>query len=401
MKKIISVLLSLCLVCAGIVSFASCAQSGADGDTIYVGVYEPASGSNGAGGKQETLGVKYANSVKNTVTVGGKTYNVELVIVDNESNDDKAISAATQLINKNVSVVLGSYGSSVSIAAADTFKGAHLPAIGITCTNPKVTSDSEYYFRACFLDPFQGTVLANYAKDKGVAKAYVLAEQGNAYDVGLASYFKSAFGTEDVDFKYETFQRGMSDFSSYIESAMNFGATAIFAPTSIEYATLIIDTAKAKNYTGLLLAGDTWDSNKIVEAATGSALDIEVTTFYQEGASKEFDEGFVAWMEADAERMTENGGNTMISAVSTMGYDAYMTALYAIEHAAVEDGQKPTRDQIRDALAAMNSVDNAYAGVTGAIYFDATGDAVRESAYIKKVNTSSGAWDFVKEQKAN
>lgn len=400
MKKIISVLLTLCFVCAALASLTSCTQNDADGDTIYVGVYEPASGSNGAGGKQETLGVKYANSIKNTVTVGGKTYRVELVIVDNESNDDKAISAATQLINKNVSIVLGSYGSSVSIAAADTFKDAHLPAIGITCTNPKVTSDSDYYFRACFLDPFQGTVLANFAKDKGIQKAYVLAEQGNAYDVGLASYFKTAFGTEGVDYKYETFQKGNSDFSSYIESAINFGATAIFAPTSVEYATLIIDTAKAKNFRGMMLAGDTWDSNKIVEAATGSTLDIEVTTFYQEGASKEFDEGFVNWMKADKERITENGGNTMISAVSTMGYDAYMTALYAIEHAVVEEGKMPTRDQIRDALAAMNSVEKSYAGVTGAIYFDTTGDAVRESAFIKKVDTDNGAWIFVKEQKA-
>lgn len=400
MKKIISVLLALCLVSAALMSLASCSKSGADADTVYIGVYEPASGSNGAGGKQETLGIKYAHDTKNTVTVGGKTYKVELVIVDNESNDDKAISAATQLINKNVSIVLGSYGSSVSIAAADTFKNAHLPAIGITCTNPKVTSDSDYYFRACFLDPFQGTVLANFAKDKGATKAYVLAEQGNAYDVGLANYFKSAFGEENVDYKYENFPKGTSDFSSYIESATSFGASVIFAPTSVEYATLIIDTAKAKNFGGTILAGDTWDSNKIVEAAAGSSLDVEVTTFYQEGASKTFDEGFVAWMNADSERLTENGGNTMISAVSAMGYDSYMTALYAIEHAAADDGKLPTRDQIRDSLAAMNSADKAYTGVTGAIYFDATGDAVRDSAFIKKVNTEKSVWDFVKEQKA-
>ena len=105
-------------------------------------------------------------------------------------------------------------------------------------------------------------------------------------------------------------------------------------------------------------------------------------------------------MNADSERVTENGGNTMISAVSTMGYDSYMTALYAIEHAAADDGKLPTRDQIRDALAAMNSVGKAYNGVTGAIYFDATGDAVRDSAFIKKVNTEKSVWDFVKEQKA-
>lgn len=396
MKKIIALILVAMMVC---VCFAGCGKENTSDDTIYVGVYEPASGANGPGGKQESLGVKYANSLNNTVTVGGKTYKVELVIVDNESNDEKAVSAATELINKNVSVVLGSYGSSVSIAAADTFASAHLPAIGITCTNPAVTEGNDYYFRTCFLDPFQGTVLANYAKDLGATKAYVLAELGNAYDVGLASYFMKAFGDETT-YTYENFTSGSSDFTAYIENAMKNEATIIFAPTSIQYAQLIINTAKAKGYTGTILAGDTWDSNVIVEAAQDSTLDIQVTTFYQEGASKTFDEGFVTWLNSNNQHLEENGGNTMISAVSAMGYDTYMTALYAIEKANVADGEKPTRDQIKDSLAAMTSADNAYTGVTGTIYFDAIGDAVRESAFIKKVDTTNNSWNFVKEQKA-
>jgi len=397
MKKVLALLLAALLVC---VCFVGCGEANtASGDTIYVGVYEPASGSNGPGGKQESLGVKYANSVRNTVTVGGKEYKVELVFVDNESNDEKAVSAATELINKNVSVVLGSYGSSVSIAAADTFAAAHLPAIGITCTNPAVTDGNEYYFRACFLDPFQGTVLANYAKDLGADKAYVLAELGNAYDVGLASYFTKAFGDEST-YTYENFPSGASDFTAYVENAMKIGAKVIFAPTSIQYAQLIINAAKAKGYTGTILAGDTWDSNVIVEAAQKSTLDIQVTTFYQEGASKSFDEGFAAWLNSNSQYMEENGGNAMISAVSAMGYDAYMTALYAIEKSVAEEGKMPTRDQIKDSLAAMTSADNACAGVTGNIYFDATGDAVRDAAFIKKVDTENNVWVFVKEQKA-
>jgi len=404
MKKIISVLLALMLIGMSLVSFVSCgndAGTTADTDTIYIGVYEPASGSNGAGGKQETLGIKYGNAVKNTVTVGGKEYKVELVIVDNESSDDKAVSAATELINKNVSVVLGSYGSSVSIAAADTFASAHLPAIGVTCTNPTVTSGSDYYFRTCFLDPFQGTVLANYAKALGAEKAYVLAELGNAYDVGLANYFKKAFGDETT-YQYENFAANTSDFTAFIQNAMEYGAKVIFAPTSVQYAQLIIDAAKAKGFDGTILAGDTWDSNVIVSAAQGSTLDIQVTTFYQEGASADFDNGFVAWMEADAQILEENGGNTMVAAVSAMGYDTYMTALYAIEHAECEEGKIPSRDQIKDSLVAMNSEETAFTGgATGAIYFDEIGDAVRNAAFIKKVDTANNAWVFVKEQKAD
>ena len=135
------------------------------GDTIYVGVYEPQSGGNGAGGKQEVLGIQYANSLKNTLTVGDKTYKVELVIVDNESDDAKAVSAASELVSKGVCIALGSYGSGVSIAAADTFYNAGVPAVGCSCTNPSVTKDHDLYFRICFLDPFQGSVMAGFAMD--------------------------------------------------------------------------------------------------------------------------------------------------------------------------------------------------------------------------------------------
>ncbi len=395
MKKVLALFLAalMCISCA--VCLASC---GDGGNKIYIGVYEPASGDNGAGGKQETLGIKYANSVKNTVTIGETEYKVELVIVDNQSSNDKAISAATELINKKVAVVLGSYGSGVSIAASDTFKEAGLPAIGVTCTNPLVTAGNTHYFRTCFLDPFQGTVLANYAKGLGASKAYVLAQKGNDYDVGLANYFKQAFGESACI--YEEFPDGNDDFTAYVQKAIDNGASVIFAPTSTSYAQKIVDVAKSKNYTGTLLAGDTWDSNVIVGAAKDSSLDIQVTTFYQEGANADFDNGFVEWMKADDQRKAENGGDYMVAAVSAMGYDSYMTALYAIEKLDTISDIASTRAAVMSALASMNSAENAYSGVTGLIYFDATGDAVRSTAFIKRVDTANGVWTFVKEQSA-
>ena len=115
-------------ITAAAAALAGCSSSGnsangssANGKTIKIRVFEPASGDNGAGGKQETLGVQYANKVQPTVEIGGETYNVELVIVDNESSNDKAPTAAANLVAQNVSIVLGSYGSGVSIAAGDTF----------------------------------------------------------------------------------------------------------------------------------------------------------------------------------------------------------------------------------------------------------------------------------------
>lgn len=135
------------------------------GDTIKVGVYEPQSGMNGAGGKQELLGILYAHSLKSEIEAGGKKYKIELDIQDNGSDDVTGKTAAAKLVADRCVVVIGSYGSGVSIAAGDTFESAALPAIGCSCTNPTVTAGRDYYFRICFLDPFQGSVMAGFTKE--------------------------------------------------------------------------------------------------------------------------------------------------------------------------------------------------------------------------------------------
>ena len=195
MKKFLAILMTLALV---VCCFAACGEKA---DTPYssekvikIGVFEPASGDSGAGGKKETLGMQYANYKTPTVDIKGETYKVELVYADNGSDQAKAPAAAAELVGKNVAIVLGSYGSGVSIAASDTFKQAGIAALGVTCTNPNVTAGNDHYFRICFLDPFQGTVLANFAQSKfNAKKAYCLGELGNEYDQGLISFFTEAF----------------------------------------------------------------------------------------------------------------------------------------------------------------------------------------------------------------
>lgn len=386
MKKIlafvlVTVMLAACLVACG---------DGKGGDKVLkIGIFEPASGANGAGGKQESLGIKYANSVQPTVEIDGETYKVELVEVDNQSADDKASTAASELVNKGVSVVLGSYGSSVSIAASPVFKEAGIPAIGSTCTNTQVTEGNRHYFRICFLDPFQGAVLANYAWDQGIRTAYTLAELGNAYDLGLASSFKTAFEKLGGKVIADNFPANQADFTSYITNAKSSGAEAIFSPTSISYAQLIIEAVATQNAGIPIYAGDTWDSNVILDAAKGKDVTINITTFYQEGGNKEFDDGFKKWLNADAANLTNNGGNDIVSAVSAMGYDAYFVALEAAKKAKSTEPAK-----IMEALWGVE-----YKGVTGDIKFDSTnGDADRKVAYIKAADTKTGQWVFVKEQ---
>ena len=244
-KRVLSVLLVAAMLstllagCEKKPEAATDSTAAADGDVVKIGVFEPASGDNGAGGKQETLGIQYANYVTPTVEIGGKEYKVQLEIVDNESSNDKAPSAAATLVSAGVSVALGSYGSGVSIAGSDTFKEAGIPVIGVTCTNPQITEGNTHYFRICFLDPFQGTVLANFASDNfGAKKAYVLTKLGDDYSTGLGHYFTEAFEALGGEVIEETFQEGNSDFTSYITSAKNEGAEVFFAPSSTEVAAL-------------------------------------------------------------------------------------------------------------------------------------------------------------------
>ena len=409
MKKLFALLLTLTLV----LSLAACGGgSGASGGSadsssgsgsgdaqpsggsgsnpvVKIGVFEPQTGDNGPGGKQEILGMQYANYVQPTVDIGGTTYDVQLEIVDNRTTPENGPSAAAELMNRDVSVVLGSYGSGVSMAGGSVFQEAGVPAIGVTCTNPQVTSDCDVYFRICFLDPFQGTVLANYAYNElGVTTAYTLAMLGSDYDQGLVYYFKEAFEKLGGTVISEEFPEGSSNFVSYINNAKSAGAGVIFAPVSTNYAQLIIEAAGAQGFEGSLLGSDTWDNNKVAESTVGKDVSVEVTTFYQEGGNEEFDAGIKEWMNANSDALTNNGGNDMVSAVTAMGYDAYFTALEALKAAGSTDAGA--------VLAALPSV--SYEGVCGLIEFDGIGDAKRDQAYIKRANTETGAWDFVKVQ---
>ena len=379
MKKALAVFLAILML---VPMFAM-----AEGEKVVkIGVFEPASGDSGAGGKQEMLGMQYANSIQPTVEIGGETYKVELVNADNGSSADKAPSAAQQLVSEGVSVVLGSYGSGVSIAGSPIFADAGIPAIGVTCTNPQVTLGNTHYFRICFLDPFQGPVLASYAFDTlGAKTAYCLAELGNDYDVGLCHYFQEAFEALGGVVIYETFPNGNSDFTSYLNTAIAAGAGVFFSPCSIAYSTQIINQANGMGVTFPFLGGDTWDNNKVVEAAKGTNVKVCIDTFYQEGGDVAFDEGFKAWLNANSEALTNNGGNDMVAAMSAMGYDAYFVALEALKAAGSTEGKA-----VNEALWNVK-----YTGVSGEIAFDENGDAIRDVAYIKTANTETGAWDFV------
>lgn len=390
MKRMIAVLMLLILV-TGL--FTGCSQNAQAGTerVIKIGIFEPFTGKNASGGKQEALGIAYANSIQPTVTIGGTTYRVELVVSDNESSEEKAPTAATTLVDHGVSVVLGPHGSDVAMAGSSVFEAAGIPVVGVTCTNPAVTAGNQHFFRICWLDTFQGSVLAKFTEEHLKASTvYCLAEQGDNYSAGLCSYFIEGFTAAGGTIVYETYPAGTTDFAPYLRAAQRVGAEVFFAPVSIESAVWITAQAGELNLDMPILAGDTWDSNVVAAAGRNANLDIYVTTFFDENVQNEegkaFVVGFQQYVSSLDSRLKHNGGNTMVSAPSAMGYDAYFTVLEAIKNAESTDPEA-----IREALW-----QTSYSGITGEISFDSeNGDANRNTAFIKKVDKDFGTWEFI------
>lgn len=390
MKKILALTLTACMGasllagCGNSSSGSGGAASGSgDGEkVIKIGVFQPTTGENGGGGFQEVLGIRYANQIHPTVKIGDEEYTVKLVEVDNKSDKTEAVNAAQKLVSEKVSVVLGSYGSGVSIAAGQIFADAKIPAIGCSCTNPQVTQGNDYYFRVCFLDPFQGTVMANYAIDNGAKTAAVITQLGDDYSSGLGSFFKTAFtdlgGTVVSE---EQFQTNQTDFKAILTNIKAQNPDIIFTPSSITTAPLIIKQARELGITATIAAGDTWENSTIIENAGDSAEGVVLSTFFDEAEpandeAASFITGFKTYLK-------EQKQEEIIPAVSALGYDSYLAALKAIEDAGSTD-----TTAIRDALKNV-SID----GVTGSISFDENGDAKKDMAFIKTIE--NGQFKFL------
>ena len=389
MKKFLAMILALVMA----LSLVACGSkdngqqpSGGDasGDKVVkIGIFEPTSGQNGAGGKKEILGIEYANTIKPTVTINGEEYTVQLITADNASDASKAPTAAQTLISQGVSVVIGTYGSACAIAAGDLFKDAKIPAIGTSCTNPQVTLDNDYYFRVSYIDPFQGAVMANFAnKEKGSVNCALIIESGDDYSAGFGNYFQQEMERLGGKATVLEFQKGEADFSTIMASIKSAGYDGIFAPVSIETAAMIISQARDAGITCPIMAGDTWDDISIAQRTGDKATDIFFSAFFDADdtsneAGKAFVDGFKAWVAADKTRIENNGGTAdAISSVTPCGYDAYMAAVHAIEAANSTVGS--------DIQAALTTL-QVPGLVTGDLSFDENGDAVKTYAVIKTI----------------
>lgn len=228
--------------------------------------------------------------------------------------------------------------------------------------------------------------------------AYVLAEKGNTYSLGLANNFKTSFENAGGAVTMETFPANTVSFSEFLQHALDCEADVIFFPNSIVTAEGFLKNCKDFGIEIPILAGDTWESSVVLESVKDTGLEVYCSTFFDESETEnkkaaEFVSGFKQYLHDNSEFYEMNGSNDMVAAVSALGFDAYNVAMQAIRKAADEKGEKFTSADVAGALWGIE-----YDGVTGSISFDENGDAIKDTAVIKKAKADGSGFDVVKNQ---
>lgn len=361
-KKLLSVM-AVSALAMGLFTGCGGEEKAADQNVVKVGVFLPLTGDNAAGGELELRGIKLANQLHPEV-LGKK---VELVVADNKSDKAEAASVAARLIEKDkVSVLVGSYGSSLSMAAGNIVKENKVPAVGTSCTNPQVTANNDYYFRACFIDPFQGKVMAEYAHQNGFKKVAIVQEVSNDYSVGLAKFFREEFvkltGDENSIVDVANYQTADKDFTAILTNIKALNPDAVFAPGNFTESALLVKQARQLGIDAQFMGGDTWETQEFIDVGGKDVEGVALSTaFDREKASTEEAKKFL-----DAYTKEYNGEP---SALTAMAYDAYLIAVSGIEKA----GTATDTVKIRDAIAATKDLEC----VTGMTTLDENGDPIK------------------------
>ncbi len=306
-------------------------------EPIKIGVYLPLTGQNAFGGQLELEGVKLAQQQMPTVL--GRP--VELVVVDNKSDKVEAANAVKRLTERdNVLAIIGTYGSSLAMAGGEVAEKAKTPVVGTSCTSPLVTQGKKYYFRACFIDPYQGLGAAQYAIESLKAKkAGILMDVSNDYAVGLSVFFKRAFnklGGEVVsEMKYNS---GDQDFTAQLTELIAQKPDVVFMPAYFAEGAIIMKQARELGATFRLMGADAMDNPDTVKIA-GAAAEGFINTGFPYAAS-------MPNMSAEAKKFTDAWNaaypDKEPNVNSTLGYTSYMMIMDAIKRAGKADNEAVT-----------------------------------------------------------
>ena len=320
--------------------------------------------------------------------VGGKKYEVELVIEDNESKAESAVKANMKMITQDdVLAIVGPQSSKQAIPAGEVANKYKTVMISPWSTNPSTTLDRPYVFRGCFLDPFQGPVVANFITDEfAFTKAAVLYDVASDYPKGLAEVFKEAWekknGAGSV-VAYESFTTKDTDFSSQLTKIVKSGAQVLFTPQYYNEVPLIVRQAKDLGWKGPIVGSDSWGSAETVELCGKACYGLYFSSHYAAAGAKGATKIFI-------DRYTKAYGYVPDD-VAALTWDALRLTQQAIQDAGKITGKiEKDRIAVKDALANIKN----FAGITGNMTFTPEGDPIK-CAVIVKIN-DSGEYEFYK-----
>lgn len=306
-------------------------------EPIKIGVYLPLSGQNAFGGQLEIRGIELAH--KKVPEILGRK--VELVIIDNKSDKVEAANAVMRLTaSEKVNGIIGSYGSSLSLAGGEISEKAKTPSIATSSTNPLVTQGKQYYFRTCFIDSYQGVGIATYiSQTLGAKKVAILKDISNDYAIGLSSYFVRFFkklgGEVIANLNYNS---GDQDFSAVLTQIIAKEPDILFIPSYFSEGAIIIKQARELGAKFRIMGGDAMDNPETITIAGNAAEGFLHTTLsYSEdmpNMSESAREFTNEWKAAYPDK--EPNIN------SVLGYTSYMMFMEAIKNAGSADREKIT-----------------------------------------------------------
>jgi branched-chain amino acid transport system substrate-binding protein len=349
-------------------------------DTIKVGEYASLTGKEASFGQQSHKGLTLAIEELNAAGgVLGKK--LELITEDNQTKPGESATAVKKLISRDkVVALIGEVASGRSLEAAPIAQAAKIPMIAPAATNPKVTQTGNYIFRVCFIDPFQGTVMAKFAQtDLKAKKVAVLSSVSNAYSVGLAKFFKETFTANGgIIVSEKNFSEGDKDFRAQLTAVKAAGADAVFVPSYYTEAALIARQARDLGINVPFFGGDGWVADQLLEIGGDALNGCYYSTHFSPENQDPVVQAFVKKFKA------RWGANENPDAFAALGYDAAYVLVDAIKRAGSTDGPK-----LRDALAATKN----FTGVTGVTNIDANRDASKPAAIIA---IKKGKLEFLK-----
>ncbi len=336
---------------------------------IVIGEVGSMTGTEATFGTSSDRGIQLA--VTETNAAGGiKGRQVQIIALDDEGKPEEAATAATRLIaSEHVTALLGEVASTRSLFMAPKAQAAKVPMVSPSSTNEKVTAVGDYIFRACFIDPFQGYVMAKFAVDNlKIKKAAILRDVRNDYSVGLAKVFTDNFiklGGEIT--ANESFSSGDVDFKAQLTNMKNTHPDALYVPGYYTDVGLIARQAREVGITGPLLGGDGWDSEKLYEIG-GAALDGSYFSnhYSVDDPSPRIQQFVAKFKKAYAGQVPDS--------LAAQAYDAAGMLMDAMKRAA-----ELTGPSIRDALAQTKN----YQGVTGDITMDEKRNATKAAVVLK------------------